>query len=228
HASLAQQIAAKEDRILTISSQGGGTLSEGEVLIGELRRELARQTAVHTDEHPNVIALRERIAWLEASERKAPTLPAATRALIETERRDIARMRNQLAQIEADLAELNARLDRVPQVAEQLAALEQKEAVLREDYAQAMRKVQDAELAQSLESAQQGAQVSILDPAAPPTSPKLGRSLILLIGLAASLALGLGIAVLLELIDPVVIGMRQVEKWNDSPLLGTVPLVPER
>jgi capsular polysaccharide biosynthesis protein len=85
--------------------------------------------------------------------------------------------------------------------------------------------VEAAELAENLESAKQGGQVSLLDPALPPASPKLPRSLVGLAGLAASIGLALGVAVLLELIDPVVISAGQITSISDRPVLGTVPLV---
>src|SRR5262249_30104625 len=196
----------------------------GEILLVDLRRQLAREIAIHTDEHPNVIALRERIDRLEESNRNNP-LPPSTSRMIEDERRESARLREQRDSIEVELAALNQRVDRIPKIAEELAALEQREKVLGEDYTTAIHKVEQAELAENLEAAQQGAQVSILDKAAVPTSPKRPRSLILVAGLGGSVALAIAVAVLLELIDPVVIGASQVAKLSDRPVLGTVPLV---
>jgi polysaccharide biosynthesis transport protein len=221
--SLAQQINAKEDRLISISSHGSEN-SEGEVLVADLRRQLAREIAIHTDEHPNVIALRDRLARLEEANQKSPLSPA-TSHMVEDERREIARLRQQRDRIDAELIELNQRVDRIPRIAEELAALQQKETVLREDYTAAMHKVEQAELAENLESARQGGQVSILDQAAIPSSPKRPRWIVALIGLGASVGLVLGVAVLLELVDPVVIGARQVEKLNGRPVLGTVPQV---
>jgi len=97
--------------------------------------------------------------------------------------------------------------------------------VLRDDYTSAMRKVEQAELAENLESARQGAQVSILDNAAAPSSPKRPRWMIALGGVAGSIGFAVAVAALLELIDPVVIGASQVAKLSNKPILGTVPLV---
>ncbi len=224
--SLSQQIAAKQDRIVSISSQGGdAVLSENEILLGELRRELARQSAVLTDEHPNVIALRDRIARLQAETTTSSGLPASTAHVIEDERREIARLREQLSNVEGEIADLDSRANRAPVVAEQLAALERKEVVLREDYLDALRKVQEAELAENLESAQQGGQVSILDPASPPTKPKVARVLIAAAGLVGSVGLTVCVAFLLELLDPVMLGSGMIERESGKPVLGSVPLV---
>jgi uncharacterized protein involved in exopolysaccharide biosynthesis len=221
--SLSTQITAKEDRLLSISSQGSEA-SESAALLGDLRRQLAREIAIHTDEHPNVIALRDRIARLKEANRNDP-LPPATSRIVDDERREVKRLREQRDRIDAELAELNQRVDRIPRVAEELAALQQKETVLRDDYTAALRKVEQAELAESLEVAQQGGQVSILDNAAQPSSPKTPRSLVLLAGLAATIGLALGVAVLLELIDPVVVSARQIEDLSNRPVLGAVPFV---
>lgn len=224
--SLTNQIASKQNQILSLTSQRGVGPSETRVLLDELRRELARESAAHTEEHPNVKALRARVARLEAMLVNEPkSLPPDVRRLIESEEREIARMREQIVDIEAQLAELNERVDRTPGVAEELTALEQKAAVLREDYVKSMRKVEEAQLAESLESAQQGGQVSILDTAEPPTSPKRPRWLLAALGMGGSVGLALVLAVLLELVDPVVVSPRQLEGLVDRPVLGSFPNV---
>ena len=224
--SLSTQIGTKEDRILSMSSQTDDTvLSEDEIVLGELRRKLADESAVNTDEHPNVIALRHQIDRLEQLTGDSSRLSPTVQRMIEGERREIERMRDQRARIDAEIADLNVRIDRTPLIAEDLAELERKEAVLREDFVESMRKVQEAELAESLESAQQGGQVSILDRAAPPTSPNNSLALIVLAGLVGSLGAAVGIAVLLELLDPVLVGTRQIEKLGNGPVLGSVPHV---
>jgi len=221
--SLSQQITSKEDRLLSMSSHGSGA-SENDALIDDLRRQLAREIAIHTDLHPNVIALRERLKRLEESNQKSP-LPPSTARMVEDERREIGRLREQRDRIDAELGDLNARLERIPRVAEELAALQQKETVLRDDYTAGLRKVEAAELAENLESARQGGQVSILDNAAVPSSPKLPRWMVLLGGLVGTIGLAVAVAALLELIDPVVIGTGQLGKISNRPVLGTVPFV---
>ncbi len=224
--SLNNQITIKQDRILSLTSHtGDGALSENEILLGELRRQLARETAAHTDEHPNVIALRSRISRLETMVGPGGGLSPETRRLIDAERRDITRLEALVMTAELEIAALAARIDRMPIVAEEFNALRQREQVLRQDYLDSLGKVEDAELAGHLVSAQQGAQVSILDAARVPSSPEIPRWLVALGGLAASIALAVAIAFLLELIDPVVLGARQIHKHDGSPVLGSLPYV---
>jgi uncharacterized protein involved in exopolysaccharide biosynthesis len=228
--SLNTRIAEKENRIASIASAPGELLAtENEVLLDELRRQLARELPAHTEEHPNIIALRRRIEWQEkviAEEAIAKSGPTSeVSRFVADERRQLEVLKSQLGAVTSAIADLNRRVDRTPIIGEEFAALEQKEQVLREDYLQTLRKVQDARLAESLESAQQGAQVSILDRARPPGSPTLPGWQLLAGGLGASLALTLGIAVLLELIDPVVLDAAQLEALAGQPVLGSLPRI---
>jgi capsular polysaccharide biosynthesis protein len=121
--------------------------------------------------------------------------------------------------------QLVKRVDRIPVVGEELSALEQKEQVLRENYLGSLRKVEEAELAETLEAAQHGAQIEILEKARPPAAPKLSRWLLLAAGIAASLGMAVGVALLLELVDPVALSTRQLEEAIDRPVLGSLPRV---
>ena len=227
---LSSDISTREQRIATlISAPSEAAPSPNEVLLEELRRELARQLAVNTEDHPNVIAVRSRVARLEElveQERTRGRDPSPNiKRLIDAERREIDNARSQLAGIDAEMAQVENRVDETPKTAEELSALEERVSVLREDYLSTLRKVEEAELAENLESAQQGAQVSLLDPAVAPGAPAVSRWLIGAGGLAASFGLALALAVLLELVDPVLLSNRQLEDIAELPVLGSLPRI---
>jgi succinoglycan biosynthesis transport protein ExoP len=229
-AALDAKIAESQSQILRLRSGGAETeLSENQILLEQLRVQLAREAALNTEEHPSVLSLRRRVTNVEAlvaAEADPKTsLPPEVAALVDGELRDISRMRDQMAKIDDQVADLSARIDLTPSVSEELTALEQKETVLRENYLSSLRKVEQAELAETLEMAQQGAQVSILNRARPPSMPVRPRWMLLVGGIAASLAFALGVAVLLELIDPVVVSAGQLEKIADPRVLGSMPWV---
>ena len=102
------------------------------------------------------------------------------------------------------------------------AALEEKATVLREKYVEFLRKVNEAEMAQTLESAQYGARVSVLDRAQPPTEPMRSRMKLALIGLVGCLGLACGLGVGIEFLDPVMVDAAQVESMTGLPVLGAV------
>lgn len=228
--SLVGQIAESENRIAALASAPRVLpLGEHEVMLDEFRKQLARELAAHTEEHPNVAALRERIAREERiiAEERAESRPPGGLAgrPVTAEGRELELLKSRLAQTEDEIVKLNAQLDRTPAIGEELAAMTQKEAVLREDYLSSLRKVEEAKLAESLEMAQQGAQVSILDPAQPPSAPSRPRWHLVAGGVMGALVLAFGIAVLLELVDPVIVSTRQLETIAEQPVLGSLPRI---
>jgi uncharacterized protein involved in exopolysaccharide biosynthesis len=228
--SLVTQIAEKGNQIATLAPIASDQPpTDNEMLLDELRRQLAREVAIHTDDHPNVAALRRQVEQIklivaeEGARKHGPTTEVGR--LIASTRREIDLLKSQLEETEATAVGLNARVERAPAVREELTALEQAEEVLRENYLDTFRKVEAAELAESLESAQQGAQVSVLDRAQPPAEPERSRPKLAVLGLMVTLALSAGLAVLLELVDPVVVSARQLEGIVGLPLLGSLPRI---
>jgi capsular polysaccharide biosynthesis protein len=61
-----------------------------------------------------------------------------------------------------------------------------------------------------------------MDPAIPPTHPKVGPGTVLAIGALLSVLLALGTAVLLELRDPILGNANQLEAELGAPPLGSV------
>lgn len=229
--SLASQVDAAEGRLMLLNSQpepedDGPT---PRTLLGDLRARLEEQLVILTDEHPNVIALRRRIERLEADVAEEEAAPAAGPTEISlrilAERRQLDSLRGQQADIEQGIVELDAQVDQTPMRQEEFAALEQRATVLRENYLGFLRKVQEAQLAQSLESAQHGARISVLDRATPPEAQRHSRWKLLAAGVVGSLGMAFALAILLELLDSVVVNGKQLEAITDKPLLGSVPRI---
>jgi uncharacterized protein involved in exopolysaccharide biosynthesis len=222
--SLSEQISSGEDRLLAL--QTAKSSSATEEMLMDLRMQLNSEIAIHTDEHPNVIALKRRIERMESDMGETGERPSAEYTLrnaqIEATRREVAKLREDLVETEAQLKEIDARVDRVPRRAEEFAALEQRASVLRENYLEFMRKVKEAELAETMESAQQGPQVSMLDHARPPTSPTQSPMMYLVPGVLGAFAAAAAIGVGLELIDPVVLSAGHLEAVGPAPVLGNV------
>jgi len=224
--SLAAQIGEANTRIAMIAAgAGGGATPQSQ--LDQLRARLANELSDHTEKHPDVIALRAEIASLEAEAAKqskdAKEGAAASQAtVIQSAQRQVVLLEGELAQTEAELHELQTRIVRTPARQEEESALLEKLSVLRDNYTEYLRKVKEAELAESLETAQQGERFSVMDPAVPPTHPKIGTGKILGIGGAFSLVLAAALGVLLELRDPVLGNAGQLEIELGAPPLGSV------
>lgn len=229
--SLATQIDAAESRLMMLNAQTDD-VPQGPTprsLLSDLKAQLEHQLVILTEEHPNVIALRRRIERLEADvveQESTPATALSDRALqIAAEQRQLRNLRTQAGQIELAISSLDEHVMNTPVLQEEFAALEQRATVLRENYLAFLRKVQEAELAQSLESAQHGARISVLDRAAPPNREEHPRWKVMLAGITGTLGLAFVLAIALELMDGVVVGQKQLESITDKPMLGSVPRI---
>jgi len=220
--SLVVQIAEAETRIAMISAREIDPNS-AESRLAELQGRLDRELAVRTDEHPSVLSLKRQLAAAEREVAARAVDPSSPSGVVAAMRRGIDQMRAQLVTNEEEARSLDERVARTPRRQEELAALVEKETVLREKYLEFMRKVNAAEMAQDLETAQYGAQVSILDRAQPPVKPVRSRRLLLALGIAATLGLAGGLGLLFEMLDPVLVDSDQVEGLTGMPVLGSVP-----
>jgi uncharacterized protein involved in exopolysaccharide biosynthesis len=227
--SLALQIAEGETRIATLSAQERVAASPQSHLV-ELKAALARELAVNTETHPNVISLRRQIELtqkeLGGSTNSGGATSADRRSVTEAARHELDQLRVQLADTDKELTELDAQVARTPAVQQELDGLVRRETVLRDSSVEFMHKVKDAELAESLETAQQGDRVSILDPASPPPTAKRAHWQVALGGVAAALAMALGLGLFLEWRDPLLLTAEALESMAGVPVLGSLPHIP--
>ena len=172
--------------------------------------------SLYTSDHPNVVALRRQVdaLELELGIGGSPTVVGNPEESL---------VRTRLAEVETELAELDARVARTPKRQEQQEAIDQRLAVLRDSYTELLRKVDQAELSESVESAQHGVRVSILDQAIPPETREGSRILIMLAGLFGALGTSVVIAVLAEHLDAVIATTEQIESTYSLPVVGSVP-----
>jgi uncharacterized protein involved in exopolysaccharide biosynthesis len=217
--SLALQIAEAEGRIVTYIA---GSENAPESRLEKLRGQLASELAIHTEEHPNVTSLKRQITAVEAEVSGRGNVSGGSSHLVGATERELAVLRSELANVEREQHELDQRVGFTPARQEELAGMEERAAVLRDNYQEFLRKVQDAELARDLEVAQQGARAVVIDRASPPAEPERPLWKFIALGLFASIALAGATGVLLEFIDPVALSVGQIESLTGQPVLGSV------
>ena len=219
------QISSIQEQLTQIENAEGVQTSPATVL-ADLRMVLAQQLALHTDEHPNVLALRRQITAIEDElgelNRLLSRADAGTEHMAASAGRELATLRLNLEETGIEITALEARVSRIPTVGDRLRRMEEHATVLRENYLEFLRKVQDAELAETLESAQQGPKVSVLDPAIPPGAPMSPPGRYLMLGSIASLIMALGLGIFLEILDPVILNLAQLESLRGATVLGSV------
>lgn len=222
--SLATQLSNAESRLVALRDEGIG--DRRTALLSELETRLTEQLAIHTEEHPNVKALQRQVENLRTDLEENPPERDGSRSPAEfAVQQDIRTLRSQIASVEREIAELDGTVSKIPALQEELAALEQQEELLREKYVEASRKLRQAELAESLQREQQGLSVSVLQSASPPSRPRDSRLAFALLGVAGALGAAGAVAVLFELVDPVLLTARQLESETGLPTLGSVPSI---
>jgi uncharacterized protein involved in exopolysaccharide biosynthesis len=223
--ALGLRISEGESRLVTLQTLGGEADPRSTAL-SELEGRLLRERTIHTAEHPNVLALERQVVALREEISTQPLgggWSPAQRAVVSGVQLEIGSLRQQLNLIEQEMSELESQVANTPSREEELNSLAQREEVLRQTYTEALRKVKEAELAESLELAQQGIQISKLEPAMPPDEPKIPLWQLVLGAVAGVIGLVGAAGVLLELTDPVVLSRSEIESLTGLALLGNIP-----
>jgi uncharacterized protein involved in exopolysaccharide biosynthesis len=220
--SLALQIAEIESRMAALSSIDNSP----DARLMQLRAVLNEELAIHTERHPNIVSLRRQMAILEQEIDAGGTDGAqSSSAPLAASRKTLNALQRQRAAAETRTLELEERVARIPERQEQLEALEEKESVLQGTYTEFLRKVQEAELAQTLEQAQQGARISVIERAEPPLRPTRSRRKLMNVALLASIFAACGVGILFEFMDPVLLMSGDDRAVEDIPILGSVPWI---
>jgi capsular polysaccharide biosynthesis protein len=101
--------------------------------------------------------------------------------------------------------------------------MEQRVEILRESHREFLRKVNQAELAEAVESAQQGERATILDAAFPPNKPVSSPVLAIIATLVGSFGAAVALAILLELVDGVIVTSDEIERNYGLTVLSSIP-----
>jgi polysaccharide biosynthesis transport protein len=186
--------------------------------------QLSAAQAQYSDSHPDVIAAKERVKQL----RGAPQSDTSSDAIQEQIASNNDAIHQLMAQRDASMARVNAALagqSRAPAITEQAMQLESRASNLRSQYQQVSENLLKAQNSSRMATEQRAERLSLVEPASLPDQPYSPPRLKLIAGgAAAGLALGLLLALGLELMTKPVRSPRQIERLG-LPLLGVVPLL---
>jgi polysaccharide chain length determinant protein (PEP-CTERM system associated) len=235
---LAQQLAAWR------SSQSSTNPQTLQQQLDTLQTQLIQLQARYTEDHPDVIKTKADIAEVQKrlnqvnaaaanatdiSDKNTAGEPPELRQL----RLQIHQYQNVIEQATAELKKLQGQINVYQSRTAMSPGIEEQYKLLTRDYDNAqtfyrdlLAKKSSSELATSMENQQQGEQMRILNPAALPDAPSFpNRPLFAGGGLAAGLALGLMLAVWLEVRDKAIRTEKDAAAAVDLPLLVSVPWV---
>jgi len=205
------------------------------------QEQLSDLLAIYTEDHPNVQALRLKIADLQAggtggtvtsddeiSDSKYSKYNPVYQELKVQEsqaRIEVSSLQIQLAEKQQRLQDLQQSIDVIPQVEADLAKLNRDYGVTRERYMSLVQRRESASLAQQVEQNNSEIFFRIVDAPIVPFFPSGPNRPLLLAGVML-VALGLGTAwcVLRFLLHPVFVDYRQLKKMIDLPVLGAISM----
>lgn len=184
---------------------------------------LASAEALYSDNHPDVIAARQRLTEARAAA-KANTGPRNNPALtaqIASNNRAIASLSSARS---ADMSRASAAVSAqsaAPLIEESIRQLESKAGGLRDNYQRISGNLLAAEAAQKMAAEQRGERLVLVDPPTLPDEPNSpNRGLLVIGGFAVGVAMGLALALLVELLRRPIRGAGALQS-----MLGVGPLV---
>lgn len=249
--SLEQQYQSVEANL----GVGNGTVAAPDTLdkdLLDLRRQLQEDQLRYTDDYPDIIRLRDKIAELEKLkkqmgsetaantkpttpsgvdpgslaevERGAPSPMMQVQSQLKANRLEIQNYQQQTKKIESQIADYQARLNLTPATEQELADVSRGYEESKANYDSLLQKQNQSQLATSLEEQEQGEQFRILDPPSLPARPSFPNHLLISLGgLAAGLTIGVLLTTLLEVTNVRVRHEKDLEDVTPLKVLVGIP-----
>jgi polysaccharide chain length determinant protein (PEP-CTERM system associated) len=219
----------------------------------DLRYQLEAARSRLTEEHPDIIALKDKIARIEKMKKdleteiaSQPETGKATNTLDPSAAAEVQRgsvtpmmqLQSQLKsmkpeienyerhakELESQIYSYRTRLNLTPQTEQQLADVSRGYEESKANYNSLLQKQNQSQLATSLEQRQQGEQFRILDPPSLPVRPSAPNHLLLSLGgLLAGAVLGFGLVALLEVTNVLVRQEKDLEELVPTRVLVGIP-----
>lgn len=232
-------LQAAQNQLARLQSERAALLSRYEPVhpdVLKIRREVAKAedtvkrlkaaTPSQTEEAPGELGRTANRAAASAEPVEDATI-AQVRSQLEANRLEIASLSKDEARLKAMIAQYESRLNQTPIREQQQSSIVRDTEVLRQEYAELLKKEQESQLATNLEKQQGGRQFRLIDPASLPEVPSSPKRLKMSFGgIAAGLALGLGLAVLMEMRNTPFYTEAELSQSFAAPFVLSIPLLP--
>ena len=212
-----------------------------DTLKNQLKEAITQQEeleALYTPDHPDVVAIKRKVANLRAEVARSSDAPAKTAdAAVHTDSPQLQQLKAQLrgtqqslasakqeqARIEAAVKNYEGRIESSPMVEEEYKQVTRDHETALQFYNTLLTKMNESSMATALEHRQQGEQFSIMDAANLPDSPTFPNRLMFAGGgLAAGMVLGLLLAAFFEYRDTSLRDERDIFAFTKLPTLAII------
>jgi uncharacterized protein involved in exopolysaccharide biosynthesis len=220
------------------SNEGVNTLS-APVRLAQLKNELSTMRNKYSQSHPDIKRLTREIAALEKE--------VATDALFQTEQnldeisnplyrqikikidlseKELARLIQERKSMQREVDEYHARVLRTHEVKRSYDDLTRDYENKKKKYQELRAKQLEADVAQNLESENKAESFTLIEPPLRPTEAvKPNRPKLMMMGLFLSVAASIGLAMLVEMLDPSIRSAKDITRITGAEPLAVVPLM---
>ncbi len=214
--------------------------------IADMQKRLESLLLQYTERHPEVVALKERIATLEEQRRneKSAALPTTKtsellainsldqnpvyqRMKIQLKEAEVSltETRSKMVQAEREVARLRSSVNTIPEVEAQLARLNRDYEVNKAQHSKLLQSLESARLSEDVEQSRDDVRFRIIEPPVAPLRPvSPNRPLFVVVVLLGGLAAGGGLAFLLHQLNPVFATRHALRESLGLPVLGSISM----
>ena len=197
--------------------------------------QLAQLRATFSESHPQVRALLAQMKVLEAQisgiapsadASQTPAVPTTLQINLDQIETQLAFLADQRTTLEAELKRIQSTIDQTPNVTMSLNVLYRKKQALESQYNSAVAQLNTAATGEIIEVNQQGERFEVIEQATLPDEPESPRRLLIAAaGILGGLGAGLGLVVLLELLNKSVRRPSELVSALGIQPFGTIPYI---
>lgn len=223
----------------TVAGVGGTAGSAGpararlQAIQGQLADARARG---YTDNHPDVVALKNQLAAATAAARGEPlaggtggagTTPnplyVSLQSMLADRQAAVAALRMRKSQLQGDVDLLNSKIAADPEAAAEQGSIDRDYQVLRDQYAQLLTQREQIALRGQAQTQTDRVKFSVIDPPTTPRTPTAPNRMLLLTGvLIAGLGAGVGAAFAMGQLRTTFATGARLEKASGLPVIGSI------
>ncbi|MEZ5710781.1 MAG: GNVR domain-containing protein [Blastomonas sp.] len=214
----------------TISVPGGGGGARGQ--LAQVQGQLAAARARgQTDQHPDVIALKNQISQLQAQARNEPSgsygTPNPAYSSLQSIRADrqatVAALQARKNAIQADLSTMSAKQTQEPGIAAEQARLNRDYEVLKQQYDKLLSDREEVRLRGQVETETDAIRFELIDPPVAPRAPIApNRPLLLVLVLFVGIGGGIGAAFAHSQLRSTYPTAARLERASGLPVIGSI------
>jgi len=213
--------------------------------IDDVKQKLSAAEVQFTARHPDVVRLREQLAAIEREHKIAEFAEARTRAEAEAaarasdpgapspqlRRRTLESLDAELEKLRADegairgtIASFEQRLESSPQRQQEYALITRDYTAAKDLYDSLLKRYDEAQLTESMETERAGERFRVLEPAVPPEGPTApNRMRLLLMGLLLAFAAAAAAVLAREQFDTAFHSVDELREFTAVPVLVSIP-----